>query len=318
MREVWHRVLNLLNLNGRDWVVFVLALLLAFSVWFIHKLSQSYNSYLHVNIVAHCNIPGHANVSEGKGKELIVRCTASGFRILGRDESVDVEFSELRHKGGDEYYVTRSDIRDHLTEIFGPEVIVEQIITDTLVFTFPKESHNKVPVVAETQFTYEDQYMPIGELQLTPDSVYVYGDPYLINSITEVRTRPIKKYEVSEDISNVIELEELRGVRISESSVHYSQDVGRFVEMVVPVAVEPVNVPSGKKLHVYPSVVDIALRCRFPLMGDPEKKVRLEVDYEDFVEAEQGICPLRVIGLTEDVLRHRLPSSYVSCIVEEL
>ena len=53
-------------------------------------------------------------------------------------------------------------------------------------------------------------------------------------------------------------------------------------------------------------------------MGNPEKKVRLEVDYEDFVEAEQGICPLRVIGLTEDVLRHRLPSSYVSCIVEEL
>ena len=51
-----------MNFNRRDWVVLLLALLLAFSTWLIHNLALRYNDYLKVSVTAVCNIDGHYNV----------------------------------------------------------------------------------------------------------------------------------------------------------------------------------------------------------------------------------------------------------------
>ena len=78
MREILHKILKTLNINGRDWVVLLLALLLAFSIWMIHNLSLRYNDYMSVPVIARCNIPGHADVSSGK-TEVTARCRTTGY-----------------------------------------------------------------------------------------------------------------------------------------------------------------------------------------------------------------------------------------------
>ena len=58
MRKLLQRLLAYLHTNGRDVAVFLLSLLLAFSIWIIHNLSLRYNDYLKVSVVARCNIEG--------------------------------------------------------------------------------------------------------------------------------------------------------------------------------------------------------------------------------------------------------------------
>ena len=58
MRDILHKLLKALKFNRRDWAVFLLALLLAFSIWLIHNLSLRYNDYLKVAVTAVCNIDG--------------------------------------------------------------------------------------------------------------------------------------------------------------------------------------------------------------------------------------------------------------------
>ena len=323
MKNLYHRILKLMNLNGRDWAIFLLTLLLAFSIWLIHNLSLKYSDYLGIPIIAHCDIPEHANVSAGK-EDFIIRCNASGYKLieayLNKNETVDITFHpyEMRHKEGDIYYVTASDVMSHMNDILGSDVVIEDILVDTLFFRFPVENHKKVPVKPVTTFTFKDQYMAGGELHLNPDSIIVYGEPFTLEGVDAVHTRPIRAYEISENLRGITELENISNVRISDTDVHYSLDVKRYVEIRSRHAVTAVNVPEGKQLHVFPMYLDIAYKCIFPMLEDPDVGLSLYVDYNDFIKSLSGKCAVHADVSASGVISYEMTPSYVSCIVEDV
>ena len=322
MKNLFHKILNALNINGRDWVVLILALLLAFSTWMIHNLSLKYNDYLKVPVVAKCEIKGHSDVSSNKA-EVVARCRATGYRViraaLKSRKIVDVTFrsADMVHLEGDTFYVTASNLLEYANNIYGPDVNVEYFLTDTLFFRFPYENFKKVPLVPISTFSFRDQYMPDGELVVEPDSVLIYGDPMRIENINEVHTKPIKFYDLAEDIQGIISLEKLKGVRVSETEARYRMGVKRYVEVSVMLPVNTVNVPQDKVMRVYPSVVEVLLRCNFPLIDDPLRGVRVEADYNDYQNSLGGNCALKAVGLTRGVIEWDVDPVAVSCVIED-
>ena len=63
MKNLFNRLLDALNIGGRDWIILILSLLLAFSVWLIHNLSLKYNADLKAKVVAVAALEGHEGVS---------------------------------------------------------------------------------------------------------------------------------------------------------------------------------------------------------------------------------------------------------------
>jgi len=63
MRRLYQKLLDSLNISGRELAVFLLALLLAFSIWLIHNLSLKYNDFLTSTVIAQCNLEGYSPVS---------------------------------------------------------------------------------------------------------------------------------------------------------------------------------------------------------------------------------------------------------------
>ena len=322
MKNLFHKILNALNINGRDWVVLILALLLAFSTWMIHNLSLKYNDYLKVPVVAECDIKGHSNLSSNKA-EVIARCRATGYRVLRSAirsrKVVEVPFrsEDMVHLEGDTFYVTASNLLEYANNIYGPDVNVEYFLTDTLFFRFPYENFKKVPLVPISTFSYRDQYMPDGELEVEPDSVLIYGEPLMIENIQEVYTKPIKFYDLAEDIQGVVPVEKVKGVRLSETEARYRMGVKRYVEVSAMLPVKTVNVPQDKVMRVYPSVVEVHLRCNFPLVDDPLRGIRVEADYNDYLNSLGGNCILKAVGLTRGVIGCEIDPVAVSGVIED-
>ena len=65
---------------------------------------------------------------------------------------------------------------------------------------------------------------------------------YRLENVDAVYTKPIRFYDISKDVQGIIALEKVKGVRMSESEVHYSLGVRRYVEVTDMVAVKPVNI----------------------------------------------------------------------------
>ena len=321
MKDLFHRLLKALNISGRDWVILTLSLLLAFSVWMIHNLSLKYNANLSAKVIAVCNLDGHENVSAATA-EALARGRATGYNIIESyikaRRPVKVEFnpSVMQRYDAERFFVTGDKLNEYSHLIFGEDVTIEHYISDTLFFRFPAVNHTKVPVVPVSLLTYTGQYMARGPLEVTPDSVVVAGDPYLLETVKQVYTTPIRHFDVSDNISGLAGIEPVKGVDIYAKEIYYSMDVTRYVEFVSEVHVEAVNVPAGKAMMIFPSVVTLRMRCEFPLMDDAEGQQTVYVDYNDFKTSVGGSCPVRVKNLPKGILSYDVEPVSVRCVEE--
>ena len=323
MKDLINRILKALNIGGRDWAVLLLALLLAFSIWIIHNLSLKYNDYLTVQVAAKCSIDGHSAVASNTC-DVVARGRATGYKVLkfnapGRRKPVTVDFSPsvMKHMEGDLYYVTSDALQEYTHLIYGSGVSIEYFVSDTLFYRFPLVNSKKVPVHPVASLTYDSQYMSDGQMDITPDSVYVYGEPHRLETISQVYTRPIKYSMLNSNVSGVVELEKMRGISFSENQVRYSLDVVRFVEMTSVVPVRCINVPSDKMLMVYPSSVNVVLKCVYPLPARFENQPYIYVDYNDFLKSVSGKCPVRMVDMGSGIIEVDIEPVYVECRLEE-
>jgi hypothetical protein len=312
MRSLFNKIIKVLNFGGRNWVVFLLALLLSFSIWIIHKLSLEYNVYLKVNVVASSNIKGYSKYSTSS-TEVMAKCRASGWRILYSkiidDEAVYVDFpSTVLQKESDEsYYITSEKLHEFADKIFGSSVSVEYFVTDRTYFTFQEEVYKEVPIRPVSSLSFEEQYMSSGPLVLNPSTVTVYGDPMHLEALEYVTTDIIKKIDINEDFSGMISLTPISGMRFSVDEVHYKMDVSRYLEIVrrdIPITI--LNAPSGREFVTQPPVVDLIMEVQFPLKADPKKDIMVVADYDQLSKSISGKVNVKPMSLPLGVLKYEI------------
>lgn len=322
MKQLLNKLLESFHINGRDFAVFLLALLLAFSIWIIHNLSLNYTDYLKVTIVSKCNIDGHSDKSANKC-DVIARCRTRGYNLirskLREDKKVvEVEFNPavMEYDSADMYYVKSSDLMEYAHLIYGNDVNVDYFITDTLFFRHPEVRHKRVAVNPVHSFTFKQQYMESGSIELVPDSVTVYGEAFLLDNITQVNTKAIRLYDLDSDERGLVQIESVKGIRMSASQVSYSVGVTRYVQMnsVVPVVVD--DTPAGKEVIVVPSSVRMSLKCRFPIESDPFENMTVHIPYSDIASSLSGKYAVK-IDMPKGVLDYDSEPAIIQCLVEE-
>lgn len=320
MKEILHRLMARLNINGRDLPVFLLSLLLAFSIWLIHTLSFNYTDYISVPVVASANIRGHAAVSANRC-DVVARCRTTGYNIvkasLSGKKPVTVQFSRMRHKDGEIFYLTAADLQEYTHLIYGENAVLDYYVSDTLFFRFPYEDYKKVPVYPVNQLDFASQYTMSGTVEVEPDSVYVYGEPHVLGNIEYAFTEPIKLFGLDSDASGVVRLENIRGIRLSEESVRYSIEVTRFLEVSMRFPVDARNVPADKQMMIYPSTVEVVMRCVYPNVRNITEEVSFYVDYDDFHTSRSGKCLVRADVRSDNVISCRIVPQVVECVLSD-
>ena len=324
MKKALGKILSLLDFNGRDWTVFLLSLLLAFSIWLIHNLSLRYSEFIQVPVVLRCELEGHSNVSSNVG-DVIARCQTSGYNVLraerhfkgGKPVVVQVDPSVLHHKKDETFYLTPDGLQEYAHLIFGENVTIEYFLSDTVFFRFPYEVHKKVPVYPVHILRYDSQYIGDGPLTISPDSVVLYGEPSHLDNIDMVMTEAIKLDNISTDIHGDARLEQVKGIRMSTETVRYSQNVARFVEVTSVVSIQARNVPADKELRIYPSTAEVTFRCIFPMNSNITGSVRFYIDYEDFMNSLSGKCTVRTDPLPPEIIGYEVKPLVFDCVVNE-
>lgn len=323
MRGFLRRLFGPLGLDGRDWTVLLLSLLLAFSIWILHNLSLKYTETITVPVRAKCRIEGHAELSSNTS-EVVGRCRAIGFNLIRakvfshRGERI-VEFDReaLLQKDADTYYIVRQRLEDNAHMIFGEGTSEHQVFSDTIWFNFAKQSCKKVPVRLVGDIELERQYMLTGEVRLSPDSVMLYGEDRLLEKMQELRTERLHRSSVHSDVQGNLKLEKVKGVEMSDESVRYSASVVRYVEMKQSFPVEVWNAPSDRSILLIPSVVEATFRCVFPFDEDPLEKVSFHVDCNDLLSSRSFRCPVYGDKMGSDVISYSVEPESVEIIISE-
>lgn len=282
------------------------------------NLSRTHTSEEEVRVVAVSNIPGHSEQSIG---ETIISavCKASGFRLVGISRQgvvkVRIDAGDFRKIGTESFGVTADDILRYVPAIFGPGVEVEAFQSRVYRFNFPRENCRKVPVIPVKYLSFRSQYMAKGDMRTEPDSVYVYGEPDVIDGINQIITEPISMTGLSRSIRGEVQLEPVPGVRLSAGKVRYEMDVTRYVELKKNIPLSRIQAPSGTELLAFPSTISVTARCAFPMGANPLEHTEVYIDYGDFLRSPSGRCIVRVrCPESDNVLSWRLEPSACDCI----
>jgi len=302
----------------KRYYTFLVCLLISFGGWAVFNFAQNYSSIVNVQIVARSNVDGYSQQSTSAAT-VSAQCRSTGFKLASlsnrgkKPHVVEVAGSDLI-PSGDDYFTLPSHVQyKYYYSIFGGDVTVEKIISGDVGFKFEKENSKKVPVRATQSIECRPQYMAVGSMTVYPDSVTIYGKPELLSTIDQILTSSITNHDVHDDLSGMVKLEKIRGVRTSVQQVHYSLAVSRYIELSRELPVSIVNNRSGKELSVYPSSANLKLYCFFPMSQDPYEKVSLFVDFTDFSKSINGKCVVQCSGAPSSVISWELDPQVCDC-----
>lgn len=304
-------------------VYFAVAVGVSLLIWLISNMLETTNDIVSVRVVAQSGIVGRSKESS-ESVTVTAAVNASGFSLLrlsmNRDKVITVTFDagDLTHREGDFYTISNSALFKYASEIVGANVAVQSFLSHDVMFRFAREDFKKVPVLPVTAINCRPQYMLYGDMELSHDSVYVYGDPMRLESIERVMTRQIVHNNLDRSVHDVVALEVPARTRLSVNEVTYFQPVTRFVEYSATASLEVRNLPEGKSLAMFPGTVDVSYKFIFPISGMPASNVVFYVDYNEFATSLSGTCMVRCDGLPDVALGWETYPQAVDCVETSL
>ncbi|MCQ2153904.1 MAG: hypothetical protein MJY44_04980, partial [Bacteroidales bacterium] len=282
------------------------------------NLSLATGAVVNVSVKAQSSLTGY---SEFSSDEVLVtaQCAASGFNLIKLEHAsktvvVYFEPDELEALGDGIFRADRQTILSKTADIFGDGVTVISLIGDDIRFRFASEHFKKVPVSPVRVCHFRPQYIESSEMLCIPDSVVVYAEPQMLETIEDVKTALIFKSDVHRSLRGVIALECPEGARLGTGKVNYEMQVSRYVEIPATVSVGVRNIPQDRSLIVFPPEVKVVYRCVFPLLGDPVDGLQFYVDYEDYRNSLTGLCVVKSSGSVSGLIDYRVEPLACDCV----
>ncbi|OFY42973.1 MAG: hypothetical protein A2X18_00580 [Bacteroidetes bacterium GWF2_40_14] len=308
--------------RGRQVLLFLFCLFLAFIIWSIHKLSADYSTYLTYRVHVSTNLQGRASDAISNNL-LTLKGRSSGFYILQQryfkgEESIYIQVNRRLLKANpsdaDGYYVLSSDVKDKLGESFGENLTIENFSVDTLFFNFPRQINKKVTVAPKYVASYKSQHMATGKIKFNPDVITIYGDYSLIDKIDSIYTIPQRFQNLEESINGVVDLEEIPGIRLSQKEVYYTLEVERYIEKNITVRIRAINTPGDKEIGLFPEEVKMTYRVplSYSQIIEKEKFVAI-IDYNEVLNSINSFVEPKLSERPSEILSLDFEPKFVEC-----
>ena len=228
--------------------------------WLLIKLSSNYTvtEPLTINIK---DTPADLVLTNGTQK-IKVTLSTSGFELLNyyfkpiSRRKVDISLEEVPlHKDGESTYsfgssYAKEKIANFLT-LEPNEVSFEE---NRIILNMEPLDSIRVKVVPNVDITYEKQYNRLGKIQLTPDSVTIYGPKNEITSIDNVYTQQLTLRNINQNIDANIPLKLNESFNADQKDINVKIFVEKYTEAVANV---PITNNSKEKLRLFPDKVKI-------------------------------------------------------------
>ena len=310
--------------RGRQLLLFVVCLFLAFFVWTIHKMSGDFHHIFQYKIYAKTNISGRKSTSLSEN-EITLRAKASGFYILQHRYSRKRSVLSLELNGrlfgklsdnGDMFYITTSSIREAISEGLGEKIMVEYVAADTIRFIFPIETSKEVPIAFRKNVTYREQYMPVGEARLKPDKIIISGEKSTLDEIDSVATKTVNLSRLASSVTDVVLIEKIPGLSYSQEELYYAINVERYIEESYRLPVSILNVPDSISLLTSPS--EVTMICRLPFKkarAFNEGSIEMIADYRDMTELNSSALRIKAIGEIGEIFEYKIEPPFLEIVV---
>jgi hypothetical protein len=279
------------NTFNKNLTAFLVCLFISTTCWFLIILSRDYKERANFKVI-YANLPQDKALINRLPDSLQLDLITTGFallreRVFGHSKSLDVDCSKLRTGYDNISYLPTAGIGVSLASQLGAEYTVTHIYPDTLFFNFGAKASKEVPVRLNAGMSFEKQYQLSDSIRIVPSRVIIYGARETLDRIEYLNTEYVALNKMNGTQTLRLGFAESgRGLGFSADSVTVTVPVDRFTEGNTEVTVQPINLPPGIKLKLFPEKVSLRYRVGISNLNRVnEGSFRVVVDFSNAAES---------------------------------
>lgn len=254
---------------NRRLLIFFFFLLLSVLFWFLTVLNKDYETVLSYP-VRYIKIPQELVLMNDVAEKLDLHVKSRGFTLLRLKMQsrlsplvLDANSFSLGTALGESpivLYLATSLIIEKLQHQLTSEIQINSVFPDTLILQLTDKYTRKVPVKVNLVLEFERQYMQVGMLKITPDSVSVSGPEDFVDTLSEVSTIPIELTGLGKSTEIKMALKPIDKLDFSVREAVVNIPVEKFTEESIKIPIEVINIPDSLFLRTFPASVEITYR----------------------------------------------------------
>ncbi len=254
--------------------------------------------------------------------QLMVR--AKGNELLPlfwkpRLDTLPIDFSKYdTHEITDITALAPAAIQQLLKDKLPNRSTITQQIPDTLLYSYNRGIHRRLPVRLRGNVTTSNQYNLDG-YTFVPDSVDVYAPANVLDTLRAAYTEVCNLQDLTGSTNQFIPLVHSRSVRFFPDTVSLNVNVDILTRQSIEVYVQGIDFPEGKELRALPATVTIT----YLVSATQAKSInpnlfRVSVSYNDIKNSSTNKCKPHIISMPGGVSGAFITPQQVDYIIEDV
>lgn len=304
-------------------LVFLFFLAMASGFWLIQKLEEPMSVKLTVPLQL-TNVPKDIIISTELPKEIQITVRDKGNELLPlfwtpRLDTLKINFEDYdTHEITDNTIFPPSAIQQMLKESLSVRSTITQMMPDTLVFSYNRGVHRKLPVRLRGSISTSSQYNLDG-YTFTPESVEVYAPARVLDTMRAAYTEVHMLEELKQSTSLAVPLMHTRQMRFFPDTVSLDINVDILTRKSIEIYVQGIDFPEGKELRTLPATVTLtylvsAAQARFV---NPNL-FQVTVSYDDIKNSTSNKCKPQIISMPGSVSSAFISPQQVDFLIEDI
>ncbi len=287
-------ILELLGFrNRKNFIVFLVFVLISSVFWFLIALSKEYSTIIDYPI-KFTSLPNDEVLVREPPKEVKLQISGNGFDLLKYEFTgfifpyiVDYgKISDNCHSGS--FQLNTAALLNNLRQKFPSNVKVQDIFPKTIVFTFSEMVKKKLPVEADITYRMAKQYVVRDAIIISPAYVNVKGPKAIIDTLKTAKTKKYDLKILDKPVKKNLSLKEIDMVTYSTNKISLFLNVQQFTETIINIPIVMENIPDSLTVEFIPD--NIAVKY----------KVTLDHFNEILPEQFKAVADFSSIALSKD------------------
>ena len=166
---------------------------------------------------------------------------------------ITVEYKDFSKQNG-RLTLSTGAIKKQIAGQFATSTEIISLSPDSIIY-YTQESTKKYPIEITGEISSAVQY-EIGEIKITPDSVWVFGPQSATDTMNFIYTEAINKAELRDSLTLNVKLQSREGVKYNPEKVNIKIPVTPYTEKSFEKNIKGVGFPSNYTLKAFkPSVL---------------------------------------------------------------
>jgi YbbR domain-containing protein len=317
---VFKKVLH--GLNQKKVKVFSLFLVCSFLAWFLSNLSESYEARSNL-VLNYRNLPDSLLLGKNSENVIEAKLRTSGFQFLFYNfvkKQIDIDVSEVEYQNG-QYVLMDDALKKQIDLQLSQNISLLDLDRSRLVVDLYQVASKEIPITANLDLKFQQNFIMEGEPKITPDKVVVKGPESEIDTLDEIQTESIQLTNLSADFSKEAALIFPKGLDNSIFSigrVNVSGKVVKFSEEVFEIPITVINPPEGYQVKTFPDAVTVLCKATVDrLKGISSSDFEVEADYAQLNGSNKNTLLLTITKEPENVYDVRLSEKTVNFVLEQ-